>query len=107
MAQIKIDDNMLLILDTVQTPELFAEGFSREIVRRIQSMRKEMNLDIEDNILTEIAVDKERKQALETWKNYISEETRSKTITFVGKPKGTLVKTWKIAEAEITIGIHK
>ena len=37
--------------------DLEAEGFSREIVRRIQSMRKELDLHVEDNIITKIKVD--------------------------------------------------
>jgi isoleucyl-tRNA synthetase len=37
-------EDMSLFLDTTLTPELEAEGFAREMVRRIQSMRKELNL---------------------------------------------------------------
>ena len=98
---------MTLFLDTTLTSELEAEGFAREIIRRIQSMRKELNLDVEDRISTEINVDSEKKTALEKWDSYIKEETRSKTVSFVGKPMGSLVKKWKIDELEAEIGINK
>jgi len=97
-----------LLLDVVQTPELIAEGVSREIVRRIQSMRKGLDLAIEDRISTKIMVDNaELRETLEEWKNYIAEETRSKEIEFTAKPEGNLVKSWKLNDTEVTIGITK
>lgn len=99
--------DMTLFLDTTLTPELEAEGFAREIIRRIQSMRKELNLDVEDRIATKIKVCSEKKTALRKWEGYIKEETRSKTVSFVEKPAGSLVKKWKIDELEAEIGISK
>jgi len=99
--------DMTLFLDTTLTPELEAEGFAREIIRRIQSMRKELNLDVEDRIATKIKVCSEKKAALRKWEGYIKEETRSKTVSFVEKPAGLLVKKWKIDELEAEIGISK
>jgi isoleucyl-tRNA synthetase len=98
-------ENMTLFLDTQLTPELEAEGFARELVRRIQSMRKELDLDVEDKIVTELHVDPTQKKTLQQWHDYISNETRSKTVHFVDKPTGKLVKTWKIEQLETTIGI--
>ena len=98
---------MTLFLNTTLTAELKAEGFAREIIRRIQSMRKELNLEVEDRIQTEITVDDEQKKSLEKWNKHIQEETRSKTVTFVQKPSGMLVKKWTIDELAIEIGILK
>jgi len=100
-------EDAILFLDTTLTPELEAEGFAREIVRRIQSMRKELDLDVEDRISTEILIDAKRKTSLKPWENYIKEETRSKQLAFADKPKGTLVKKWKIDDLEAEIGICK
>ena len=98
-------EDMSLFLDTTLTPELDAEGFAREIVRRIQSMRKELNLDVEDKIFTEIKIEKDRKKTLKQWEDYIMGETRSNKIAFVEKPVGKLVKKWKIDESDAEIGI--
>ena len=100
-------EEIILLIDTHLTPELEAEGFAREIVRRIQSMRKELDLDVEDRISTEIKVDKDKKTSLQKWNDYIKGETRSKTISFVEKPSGKLVKDWKIDEITAKIGISK
>ena len=76
-------------------------------MRRIQSMRKELDLDVEDRISTEIKVDQNKKTALHKWEDYIKGETRSKKISFTNKPAGKLVKKWKIDEIEAEIGICK
>jgi len=106
VARIDIEGTVLLI-DTKLTPELEAEGFAREIVRRIQSMRKEMNLDVEDKISTELKIDSEKVKALQKWEGYIKGETRSKTIAFKDRPSGKLVKKWNIDEISVEIGVSK
>jgi isoleucyl-tRNA synthetase len=99
--------NIVLFLNKKLTPELEAEGFAREIVRRIQSMRKELDLDVEDKISTQIKIEKGKLNALKNWEDYIKTETRSKIIDYVDRPSGSLVKKWNIDESEIEIGIKK
>jgi isoleucyl-tRNA synthetase len=99
--------DITLFLDTTVTPKLEAEGLARELIRRIQSMRKEMNLDVEDRIAIEIALDPRKRTALQDWKDHIKEETRSKTVSFVDKPTGVLLKKWMIDELDVDIGIRK
>jgi isoleucyl-tRNA synthetase len=100
-------DDAILIIETTLTPELQAEGFAREIVRRIQSMRKELDLEVEDKIITMIKVDKEKVKSLKNWISYIQGETRSDKISFVDKPSGKLIKKWEIDEIETEIGISR
>lgn len=101
-----IVEDMTLFIDTTVTVELEAEGLAREFIRRIQSMRKELNLAVEDRIVTEIAFDKKKRISLERWKDHIKEETRSKTVTFVDKPTGMLLKQWVIDDVKVDIGIR-
>ena len=86
---------------------MFAEGLSREIVRRIQSMRKELDLDIEDRIETEISLKEDKINLLKKWLDYISGETRSISIDFKDTPGGDLIKSWKIGDLDVKIGIRK
>jgi isoleucyl-tRNA synthetase len=96
----------ILLLDTELTSELVAEGFAREIVRRIQSMRKEMDLAVEHHITTMVSLPKDKEDSLSEWNSYIKEETRSKAFSFTEKPEGSLVKTWDIDDYKVTIGIQ-
>jgi isoleucyl-tRNA synthetase len=105
-AKATIQD-VTLFLDTTITPALEAEGLARELIRRIQSMRKEVNLAVEDRIVTEIALDASKRAALDDWKDHIKEETRSKSVSFVETPSGVLCKKWMIDELSVDIGIRK
>lgn len=98
-------NDVVLFLDTDLTPELEAEGFAREIVRRIQSMRKELDLDVESFIHTMIHLPDEKQQMLSSWIDYIKQETRSKEFKISEKPSGDLIKEWKIEEIPVIIGI--
>jgi isoleucyl-tRNA synthetase len=72
-----------MYIDMEMTPELRAEGFAREIVRRVQQMRKEIDLDVEDFIRTQVKVRVELTKILEEYEGYISSETRSRSFEFV------------------------
>ena len=61
-------------------------------------MRKELDLDVEDKIFTQIKVDSDSVASLKNWFDYIKGETRSKRFIFIDKPSGKLVKKWEIDE---------
>lgn len=94
-----------LLLDKTESEELKAEGFAREIVRRIQSMRKELNLDVEAFINTNVEVKSEKvKEYIELQRNYIVRETRTKELSVNAKPF-SFAKKWAIKEEELYISI--
>ena len=99
--------DITVFIETTVTPELEAEGLAREIIRRIQSMRKELNLDVEDRIITEISLDADKIKTLTRWQSHIKDETRSQTVSFVDTPTGALIKKWMIDELAVDIGIRK
>jgi isoleucyl-tRNA synthetase len=104
IASIKIDE-IILFIDTKLNPDLEAEGLAREIVRRIQSMRKELDLDVEQQIFTVINISKDKQDMLKKWEQYIKMETRSDKYIYSNKPLGKLVKTWNIDETNVKIGV--
>jgi isoleucyl-tRNA synthetase len=106
LAQAETED-FTLFINTELTPELEAEGLARELVRRIQSMRKDLDLAIEDKITAEINLDKEKQTLLSSWHSYIKNETRSQELRIVAHPNGDQVKTWTIDDLNVKIGIAK
>ena len=100
-------DAATLLLDSTLTSELESEGFAREVVRRIQSMRKELDLNVEDKINIELNIPSDKQKGLETWLDYIKGETRSIKLDFVENPSGDLVKDWNIDDTKLKIGIKK
>jgi isoleucyl-tRNA synthetase len=99
----------LLYLDTETTPELKAEGFARELVRRIQEMRKEMDLNVEDNIEATIILNAELEGLVGDWHDYISKETRAVEllISSTATVEGVHVKDWVVNDETIKIGLSK
>ena len=83
-------DGIVVALDTVFTPELINEGLAREVVRRINDLRKAANLDISDRIHTTYAASPKLATAILAFAEYIKSETLS-TLLVVGEPQGAHV----------------
>ncbi len=99
--------DMILFLETTRSDELEAEGFARELIRRIQSMRKELNLAVEDRIHIQISLSKGKKQALQPWLTHITQETRAEKLDFCPNPQGSLLKKWDIDNELVCLAITK
>ncbi len=69
------DGNLLLVLDTHVSDELKLEGLAREVVNRIQTKRKELNLDYADRISVEYSAPDALAAAVEAHREYIAGET--------------------------------
>jgi isoleucyl-tRNA synthetase len=85
-------------LDVTISPELKKEGISREIVNRIQNIRKESGLEVTDRINIEIASHSELDDALKTNEQYIKDETLADLLTITTHiDKGTAIEFDDIA----------
>jgi len=74
------DDDITVALDMNITEELEMEGWAREIVNRLQNMRKEADLDVADRIKIYYSVPEPIQNALTTFNSYIAGETLAETI---------------------------
>ncbi|MDI9619898.1 MAG: isoleucine--tRNA ligase [Candidatus Nezhaarchaeota archaeon] len=103
---------MLVGLDASRDEELEAEAITREIVRRVQYMRKEMNLGIEDYIDLIIEVkDGSLKGLPERNLEYLKNEVRAKELEVTSKPPAQLPewysKDWDIEGLKLMIHVKK
>ncbi|MBQ1490160.1 MAG: isoleucine--tRNA ligase [Eubacterium sp.] len=78
---VAMENNVFAIMDTQLTPELIEEGIAREIISKIQQMRKQMDLAMMDHIAVCIAADEEVKAAVTANADYIMGETLADSIT--------------------------
>ena len=101
-------DRLLTVaVDAVLTPELKTEGLAREIVRRIQAQRKEADFNIEDRIKTWYLAGDDLADVIQTWREYIQNETLT-TELFAGEPPDEAhVETHKVDGSELKIGIKQ
>jgi isoleucyl-tRNA synthetase len=102
-------------VDVALTPELEAEGYARELIRRIQEMRRLLDLAVEDFITVDIMVDDPRICTLvsDNQKPVIADEVRAHTLAIhsAAEPAaGTscqLEKEWDVEGVPVTIRISR
>jgi isoleucyl-tRNA synthetase len=100
----------IIYVDVTLSPELEAEGFAREVIRRIQDMRKEMDLRVEDQIKVSLKLDDKRIMGLiEGKKDYIAGEVRAVNMELAKNEdiEGELIKEWIIEDLKLKIGLNK
>ena len=76
-------DNLTVALDITLTPELQEEGNAREIVNRIQKIRKESGFEVSDRIIVEIKEYEPFKSTIINYSDYICAEILADTINIV------------------------
>lgn len=92
-------------LDVTLTPELVAEGTARELVNRIQKMRKDLGLELSDRITLEIEESSALQPALATFESYIKEEVLADNLEVVSTPeRGEAIE---VADATVKVFISK
>jgi isoleucyl-tRNA synthetase len=98
-------DGGKVFIDFDVTPDIEAEGYARELIRRIQQMRKDMKLNVEQYINCDVSTEPYLVGLFSTWADHISSEVRAKKLTFTDSPGGDEVKTWDVTGKDIVIGI--
>ncbi len=101
--QIKASPYGVIMLKTKIDEELRAEGIMSEVRRRIQSMRKEMNLVEKDEIEVYVKSSEEMEKIIKEHSTQILGEINAKEIK-IGTG-GKLKKSWDIEDEKVTIGI--
>ncbi len=94
-------------VSTELTPELINEGLAREIVRRIQTMRKSHGLEIADHIDTYYQGNEQIDNMMKEYSEYIRQETLSEKISKGASPDGSYSEKFKLSGIEITLSIRK
>lgn len=97
----------ILLINKEISEEEEEEGLIRDIIRRIQFMRKQLNLNIIDYININIKTPEGRENLITKYYEYLSNETRAKKIELTKEPKGELVISWEIEGDEYLIGISR
>lgn len=78
---VAMENNVFTILDTTVTDELAKEGLARELVSKVQQMRKQEDFEMMDNINIYIDADEEVKAAVALHEDYIKSETLAASIS--------------------------
>ncbi|MDN7012483.1 isoleucine--tRNA ligase [Methanoculleus sp. FWC-SCC3] len=102
-------------VDVTLTPALEAEGYAREVIRRVQEMRRQLDLNVDDFIVAAVGVADERVASLiatEEWQKEIAGEVRAATLTVRRSSERSagpfaLEKDWDVEGVQMRIGISR
>ncbi len=98
------DNGITVVLDTTLTPELIEEGFVREIISKIQTMRKDAGFEVMDNIIIGVADNDKIAEIINRNSAEISTDVLATEITAV---TDGFVKDWNINGEKVTLSVKK
>ncbi|MDD1675432.1 MAG: class I tRNA ligase family protein, partial [Methanomicrobiales archaeon] len=92
-----IKDGMVYV-DCGLTPELEGEGYTREIIRRLQEMRRQLDLRVEDFIRVEVVVSDPRIYSLigDGWRDTIKREVRVDDLAIRSPGEALAQRIWEL-----------
>jgi len=99
------DHGITVVLDTKLTPELIEEGFVREIISKIQTMRKEADFEVTDKISVYAADNALIEKIIKNNEEEIKKEVLAEKIV-LDELKG-YKKEWKINTENVSMGVEK
>jgi len=105
--QVESEDGLTVALDTALTDALRAEGVAREVVNRIQNMRKEADFEVTDRISAYFSGSDILNAAVLAHSEYIRHETLSEELRIGDATKNDYSKEWDIDDQPCTISITR
>jgi isoleucyl-tRNA synthetase len=103
---VQTDKDLEVTINTEIDQSLYLEGLAHEILRRVQTMRKDLSLGYSENIMTVIdSSDTDIIEAVQKYKEYMMKESLSESIEF-GQLEG-YSKEWNIEDKKLKITIKR
>ena len=99
------DNTVTVVLDTKLTPELIEEGFVRELISKIQTMRKEAGFEVMDHIAVSYTADEKVTEIFNKYGEEIKSEVLAEDI--VGGQLRGYEKDWNINGEQVKLAVEK
>lgn len=101
------DAGYTVAVTTAITPELADEGLARELVRRVQDMRREAGFELADRITTWVAGDAEVDRVIASQGDYIRAETLTTELVLSAPPAGVHSAEQDLEGTRVTLGVRR
>ena len=102
-----VEPSLMVTVSTELTEELAQEGVARELVHRIQNMRRSAGFDIADRIVTFYAGGEALSEVVERFSDYIRHETLSEELTEGAAPEGAHTESQSMDGVDVTLGVMR
>ncbi len=104
---VESESHLTIALDTRLTDELIDEGFAREIVNKVQNMRKTSGFEVTDQIDILLSSSEQLVAAAKKYDEFIRRETLAGQITYVDSRPFKGCKEWNINGVDTAIAVNK
>lgn len=105
--EVSSDGVYLVAIPTDISPQLAAEGMAREIVHRLQIMRRSAQFDIADYITTYYQGDEYIRQVIADFADYIKQETLSRQLVEGVPSQGVFTESYKLGGYDILLAVRR
>ena len=104
------EGSLTVALETKLSDELIEEGFVREIVSKVQSMRREIDFEVTDRVDLFVAANEKMTSLVTHWQEEIRDEVLASSLTFFTEesdlPRDAQSKVWDINGEEMTFALR-
>ncbi len=106
---VALDQAWMVAIDTTVTDDLRDEGTAREVVHRIQNLRRSGGFELTDRITTFYGGEglDEVRRVMNEYAPYIQQETLSEELVEGAAPEGIATETLKVEGAEVVLGVRR
>lgn len=104
---VSTEGKLTVALDITLTDELRAEGAARELINRIQNIRKESGFEVTDKIRVEIEAKPAVEQALAGFSDYIAAQTLAVEVKAASAPAGAVVVDSDLDDEPLKIAVTR
>ncbi|MBQ5609768.1 MAG: isoleucine--tRNA ligase [Rikenellaceae bacterium] len=101
------EGKLTVALDITVTDELRREGVARELINRIQNLRKDSGLEVTDKIAVEVEALDELSDSLAVFGDYVAQQVLAVEIKAVAEPAGEFVATTDLDEKPLRIALSR
>ncbi len=102
-----LEPSLMVAVSTELTQELAQEGVARELVHRIQNMRRSAGFDIADRIVTFYSGGEALAEVMQRFSDYIKHETLSEELTAGAAPEGAHTESQRMDGVDVTLGVMR
>ncbi|MEG1966329.1 MAG: isoleucine--tRNA ligase [Clostridia bacterium] len=103
----QVENGVTVVLDCNLTPALITEGYQREAVSKLQTMRKDADFDVSDRITVTYEADDELANALEAGRELIMRSVLATAFERGTPPAGTETKEWDLNGKKVVLSVAK
>jgi isoleucyl-tRNA synthetase len=104
---VSLEGGYMVAMDTTITPELAEEGLARELVHRLQNLRRAAGFEITDRIVTYYQGPDSVREVMRKFADYVCQETLSEALHDEEPEAGATAESQKIEGTEVVLGVKR